>query len=585
MNIEKICRKGMYWTVVAGAATVLLACGGGGGGGSGGTPNAPYKIELTAQRYSLPLNLENKRPGLGGYSGVGRLSPYTVALDVKATIAGRPIPSSGDEKVFGCSLDRSIGNDVSLYYLDGDPEHMVDVTLADGRTVKIPGAYRSIALPSNAGMATFHFHADDTAGVAKITCTIQDPRDKQVREASVEIKVGEDNPNPSPTDLYIETRTTGSVGYTFTQGSQLNNQIQVQSAIFDVQNQRVPDPVGNNLHARIVSGYSDAAIGARLGSAGSGSTGRNTWVSSKTINGRATFTVFGGQYEGPILIEFLTDALDNNVDNGIAVPVSNLTVVYALNQPPPDFVTPVEIADQELVGYFEQPFLAVLDFAVDDKGNKLRGIPPHTWRLVSGRLPEGLNLQSNGVIAGTPKEIIKDHKFEVAVVDSTASRLPWAGNQSDTHVFSITINESQYKVHIAECGSAGTSGSVCELPPAVVGTTYVSVLTGAGGNGTYTWESIPASPPPIHGFLNFDPQTAILTSEGEVPVSLLACVKVPGNPGNPGGTPPVPPTPDTFEYQDKSYDFVISVTSAGITHRQPVRVKVTGDGTKPTSCP
>ncbi|WP_143326170.1 hypothetical protein [Vandammella animalimorsus] len=584
MNIEKICRKGMYWTVVAGAATVLLACGGGGGGGSGGTPNAPYKIELTAQRYSLPLNLEGKRPGLDGYSGFGRLSPYTVALDVKATIAGRPIPSNEDN-AFSCSLDRTVGNDVALYYLDGKSEHEVEVTLEDGRQLKLPGAYRAITLPSNSGMATFHFHADDTAGVAKITCTIQDPRDQQVREASVEIKVGEDNPNPSPTDLYIETRTTGSVGYTFTQGSQLNNQIQVQAAIFDVQNQRVPDPIGNNLHARIVSGYSDAAIGARLGSAGAGSTGRNTWVSSKTINGRATFTVIGGQYEGPILIEFLTDALDNNVDNGIAVPVSNLTVVYALNQPPPDSVTPVVIADQELVGYFEQPFLAVLDFAVDNNGNKLRGIPPHTWRLVSGRLPEGLILQSNGVITGTPKEIIKDHKFEVAVVDSTASRLPWAANQGDTHVFSITINESQYKVHIAECGNAETPGAVCELAPAVVGSPYLFVLTGAGGNGTYTWESQPASPPPIHGFLNFDAQKAILSSEGPVSASLLTCIKTPGNPGNPGANPPVPATPDTFAYQDKSYDFIISVTSAGVTHRQPVRVKVTGDGSQPTSCP
>src|SRR5690606_29013075 len=86
------------------------------------------------------------------------------------------------EDVFACNTDYGPAPG-PLYYLDGDEEHEDD----DGN----PLAYRNITLGSNAGGNSFHFHALDEVGVAKITCAVQDPRTSTVMVSdSVTITVG-----------------------------------------------------------------------------------------------------------------------------------------------------------------------------------------------------------------------------------------------------------------------------------------------------------------------------------------------------------------------------------------------------------
>ncbi|WP_147473764.1 hypothetical protein [Allofranklinella schreckenbergeri] len=566
-----------HWMFAALPAVALMAaCGGGGGSGGtgpGGGNTSKTEISLRAEKSELPLNLAKLQPGvIWNYSGTGRNSPYTTSLTVEAKVDGRFIPSSGDKDVFSCALDGAGIEVGALYYLDGKEDHQVEVDTADGKKVKVPGAYRAIALPSFGGMATFHFHATDaTAGEATISCSYTDPRDNQERTAATKIRVGpKEANNTSPSVDYIESTSTGNVGYLHTQGSQNNTQLLLNVKVWNDLDQPVANPPAgvSNLYARIVGSYNDASRVAKLRGVGptvSGGTGSTIAVS--TISGLATFSVTSGQYEGPILIEFIADRADNNVSNGIVEPVSNLIVVYALHEPPPSFIPPLSILpDQQLKGYYMQRFMGALTL----NGS---GLPPHTWRLINGStLPDGLTLQPNGVITGVPTRLVKDHTFMVAVVDSTNKYAPWRSNQVATGSAVISIEESPFTPHIAECGN-GTD--VCELKsPAVVGSDFVYLFTGAGGDGHYTWDSVPESSEDkkIHGFLTFDKEKAKLFAKGtDIKRWLLACTKGESKPGEQGKPDEETPT----KYEDKMYDLTIRVTSAGIIKNQVVRVRVT----------
>lgn len=468
--------------VISTAATLafLTACGGGGGSGgtgSDGGSTAPYQITLTAASYSLPLNLADARPGLNGYSGQGSNNPYTTALEVSATTAGRPIASSGDEEVFSCRVDDKGIEIGELYYLDGDDEHEVDYVY-EGETIQIPGAYRAVALASFGGGATFHFHAWDTAGVAKITCAISDPRDGQVRETSIEIQVGESTQTPS--DTYLET-TTGGLGYVYTQGVGGNTQLLLQAGVFDSLNQPVPDPSDNNLYARIRYDLSSsAANGAKLSSASSSG---NSWTVAKTINGRSTFTLHSGEESGNIVIEVVTDGLDNNVDNNQGCVgavgdscVRNLLQVQAITS----LVTPTPalaiVAGALPGGDVDQPYVA----ALQAEG----GTPPYTWTALTS-LPAGLELTGQGFVTGTPTNAVTSQAFYAQVTDS-------AGLQAQQQ-FSITVAAKTDDLVIQGCASAVLS-TPCALSAAVSagqGATstlrYDAYLNVSGGLTPYTW--------------------------------------------------------------------------------------------------
>ncbi len=120
----------------------------------------------------MPLNVAGYPPGTGANA------PFTTTLYVNATEDGRPIPG-GEKDVFACDIKEGLDSG-ALYYLDGDEEHE-----KDGK----PVSYRSITLGANSGGSSFHFHAGNQAGDVKITCSVQDPRDKKLHSASVNIRV------------------------------------------------------------------------------------------------------------------------------------------------------------------------------------------------------------------------------------------------------------------------------------------------------------------------------------------------------------------------------------------------------------
>ena len=160
-------------------SALLTACGG--GGGSAGSSDLPYSISLRADKTQLPLNISNEMAGIGAYS------PFTTTLYVDAREGNSPI--LGGTEIFGCNVAGGLESG-ALYYLDGKDEHMVDVDDGKGGKIKVPGAYRNIVLDSNSGGNSFHFHAGNKAGTARITCTVTNPADKLVSSASVDIVVG-----------------------------------------------------------------------------------------------------------------------------------------------------------------------------------------------------------------------------------------------------------------------------------------------------------------------------------------------------------------------------------------------------------
>lgn len=402
--------------------TAVAACGG--GGGSSGDTNLPYTIKVTAAKTQLPINLVNERVSIGAYAR------YTTTLYVEAREGSAPI--QGGEDIFGCVIVQGLDSG-ALYYLDGDDEHEDE----DGN----PAAFRSITLDANSGAASFHFHAGDKAGTARITCSVTNPADKQVSSASVDIVVGAQTGQPA--NVLATAQAPGYLG-TSTNTQNLRNNVAISALIMDDANQPVPAPSAANLQVNIRP--FGASAGARL-LAGSQS---GTSVQVKTIGGEGQFSLSAGPSAGVILLELTTDRLDNNVSNGIQDAVMQLMAVSVHKAVR---TAPLAISDSEITVTNGLPF----SYALTAQG----GVPPYTWSA-SG-LPTGLTLSADGVISGTPTAPKGSYKVVVTVNDEVG---PVTKN--------ITI---KVEGELAIDGCTSDVSAPCSLPPATVGEIYSYTLS------------------------------------------------------------------------------------------------------------
>lgn len=101
------------------------------------------------------------------------------------------------------------------------------------------------------------------------------------------------------------------------------------------------------------------------------------------------------------------------------------------------------------------------------------GTPPYTWSLISGALPPGLSLASNGTIAGTGVSV-GTSAFTVRVTD--------AASLTDTRTFSLTMNPQ-------------LAITTTTLPSGNVGVPYGFFLAGIGGYFPYTWTLVSGTLP------------------------------------------------------------------------------------------
>jgi hypothetical protein len=117
------------------------------------------------------------------------------------------------------------------------------------------------------------------------------------------------------------------------------------------------------------------------------------------------------------------------------------------------------------------------------------GIPPYTWTVSTGTLPDGLSIGStNGAITGTPTTA-GPQTFTVTATDSDGN----VGNGNLT----LTIDSS-----------ATVSITTTSLPDGTVGTAYTATVTATGGATPYTWSITSGSLPPG---LTGDPSTGAIS--------------------------------------------------------------------------
>lgn len=464
--------KKIIGTMALASAALLAGCGG--GGGSPGETFEQYQITLSADRTTLPLNIAHQPAGIGAYA------PYTTTLNVHATAGGRPIPNAEDG-AFACNVES--GLDVgALYYLDGNDEHEDE----DGN----PVAFRNITLGANAGGNSFHFHAGDLAGVARITCTVTDPRDNRIYSASVDITVGA--PTGRPASVIFAAQAPFYLG-SRDNVNDIRNNIGLQAFVMDDANQPIGPSAAPNVRVRILP--TGASQGARLFKQSQSGSVIDTHTES---GGVALFSLSSGPNRGVILLELSVDRHDNDVSNGIQDQVTQLLAV-----PVVDGVSLVPLAfdGADLTVQRNVPFAE----ALQAEG----GTPPFTWTNLTS-LPAGLTMSTTGVISGVASARAGTYVTLVRVTDVY-------GDFADGSL-SITVTDSP--IVIASASIQATAG----IP-------FAYVLTATGGVEPYNW-SIMSGP----GDVSLNSGTGLISGKLNDAGTYSMAIQVTDSNGNRGVT-------------------------------------------------
>ena len=459
-------------------AAALSACGG--GGGSGGESHSAYSITLRTEKTQLPLNVSNYPVGQGVYA------PFSTTLYVEAKEGGRPIP--GGKEIFGCNMAGGLDSG-SLYYLDGDEEHEEEVDDGNGGKIKIPLAYRSITLGANSGGNSFHFHAKNQAGTARIICTVTDPRDKKVHSAAVDIAVGGTTGKPASVRMVVPSQ----VSYMGTKGNadprNLPSTTIMQAFVQDDAIQPVSSSSGANVQVRILPG-TDAAVGARL-VAGSLSGGV---LQLPSIGGVAQFSLLSGTDTGPIFLEFTADRYDNNVGNGIQDPISIIDQIAVLEV----LTDALAVEDADLGNVTNTiPYTHLL--------TATGGLPPLTWSATG--LPKGLTVDAKtGLLSGTPDDAEREYRATVTVRDK--NKLAASGVVKLKLIGAVKPEDFA----IGNCNL----NQVCPLTSAVAGQRYAYAFTASVSGVTWSFAGLPgwltSGTTGSTGFISGTPKVCDLTA-------------------------------------------------------------------------
>lgn len=107
------------------------------------------------------------------------------------------------------------------------------------------------------------------------------------------------------------------------------------------------------------------------------------------------------------------------------------------------------------------------------------GVTPYNWKIVSGSLPPGITLASNGTLAGTPT-VAGSYSFTIQATD--AESVP----QTVSVPLSLTISST---------GSTLLSITTSSLPEGGVNHSYSASLAANGGTSPYSWTLVSGSLP------------------------------------------------------------------------------------------
>lgn len=286
------------------ASLALASCGG--GGGDGGTFVAPKNgsITLSADRTSLPVNLDSVSPFIG--------SPYMATISVSFRNANGTLMAPAGEATFTIS-DPNIA---TMSYPD-------DPSTADINefTLRLASFHQLL----NNGSGNLFVTSWVKAGTTTLTASAVDPNTGQTVTQTLPITV---TTGVGTAPATVEMAASPQGVYLPSSGGL--NASSISATVRDGGGQLIADPVSGN------SGNDNVKFEI-VGDAGDGSLSTDSVagpvsgksVSSHTVHGIATASFQAGEQtpQGPVQIRATVDRTDNNVTNGIQDPVSVTTSV------------------------------------------------------------------------------------------------------------------------------------------------------------------------------------------------------------------------------------------------------------------
>lgn len=262
-------------------------------------PPASERIQFQATRTTLPANVAGVAPFIG--------SPYISEIQVSINRPdGTPI-SNGTEVNFNV-FPVELG---ALSTLDDPETEDINEFL-----VLLGAGFEEV----NSGQIKLFFHSFDKPGTATITVSYDDPETGETIFNTFDIEIVEAGSTLLPESITF----SGQNQPLYVQGSGGDTSIQFEMIVEDGAGEPVPDPQErNNLQVELVDQGPD--LGASLsGVSFAGNTVSGGTIRLATTNGRATASLTSGSKTGVQTIKVTADREDNNVQNGIADPVSNL---------------------------------------------------------------------------------------------------------------------------------------------------------------------------------------------------------------------------------------------------------------------
>ena len=305
-----------------GSSDAIRFDGSGGGGFTGGgfTGRAPITVGMTADKTTLPVNILNTGPSIGG--------PYTNTITVQVMQNGKlfAAPTINVAIVSGLSSG-------SLFYLDGNAEHeQCPAGATCPPTATVPIAFRNITFENTAGIVTFHFHVSSTPGTVVLVASAQDPQTGQLISANLAINVtgggsGATGGFPSvikfvmdPALVYIRDNPLGTT--TVTQ----NTVKQFQVFVLDDFGQPINQGEGHALRVELLPNRPNGGEWLSTIDA-NGNPQEGTSVLANLIGGVATLVLHSGTLPGTVVMSATADRRDNNVDNGIEMGITSYATI------------------------------------------------------------------------------------------------------------------------------------------------------------------------------------------------------------------------------------------------------------------
>lgn len=280
---------------VSGSASIAVVAG----------DSTDPRLKMTSTTTTLPANAFAVAPFYG--------SPYIADV----TLEWRRLDGSlvNDGSTLGVSATPFIDT-VNGYSTPDDgstPANEFEQIMNTG-SVKITG-----------GRATIFVHSAQRLSSFSVQITGTDPDTQESLSRNLTFNIIQGSPRlPASVALARGGR------YVYASNSGGNTTDQVSARVLDGNGLEVPDPAANgvafnNVQIEIVGG---AQGGERLQAvAANGSSSAGAIVNTRTVQGIANFSYQSGTRVGSLQIKATADRADNNIDNGIADPVSALTNV------------------------------------------------------------------------------------------------------------------------------------------------------------------------------------------------------------------------------------------------------------------